>query len=71
MRTTMSVSIVITGCTESYKLYERLEKYNANVTDLGDKVYVTLKIDIRNELIEKVLEVCHEFGDCEVNARRV
>lgn len=69
MNTKMNVYITVTPKSKSRELYERLQPFKANVTDLDDKVYVYTEIDIREDAIEKILEICHEYGDCEVNAQ--
>lgn len=69
MNTKMKVFITVTPKSKSRELYERLQPFKANVTDLGDKVYVHTEIDIREDAIEKILTICHEYGDCEVNAQ--
>lgn len=69
MNTKMDVYITVKPKSKSRELYERLQPFKANVTDLGDKVYVYTEIDIREDAIEKILDICHEYGECEVNAQ--
>lgn len=69
MNTKMEVYITVTPRSKSMELYERLQPFKANVTDLGDKVYVYTEIDIREDAIEKIMAVCRDYGDCEVNAQ--
>lgn len=71
MQTKMNVYVTITPATRSRELYERLQPFEANVTDLGDKVYVYTQIDIREDAVEKILKICHEYGDCSVDAHMV
>lgn len=71
MQTKMNVYITIPAGIRSRELYERLQPFKANVTDMGDKVYVYMTIDIREDVIEKVLTICHEYGDCSVDAHMV
>ena len=70
-RTKMNVYITIESGIKSRELYERLLPFKANVTDMGDKVYVYMAIDLREDTIEKVLTICHEYGDCSVDAHMV
>ena len=49
MQTKMNVYITIPAGIRSRELYERLQPFKANVTDMGDKVYVYMTIDIREE----------------------
>ena len=71
MQTKMNVYVTVTPKCKSRELYERLQPYQANVIDLGSKVYVMTQIDIRENAIEKILKICHEYGDCSVDAHMV
>lgn len=71
MQTKMDVYVTIKPRAKSRELYERLRQYGANVTDLGDTVYVYTKIDIREDSIGKILGICNEYGDCSVDAHMV
>lgn len=71
MQTKMNVYITIKPRAKSRELYERLRCYDANVTDLGDKVYVYTTIDIREDAIEHITKICNEYGDCSVDAQMV
>lgn len=53
MQTKMDVCVTIKPRAKSRELYERLQQYSANVTDLGNTVYVYTKIDIREDVMEK------------------
>lgn len=68
MQTKMDVFITIIPKVESRELYERLAPYKADVTDLGTKVYVATKIDITEDKIEKIMDICKEYGDTSVEA---
>lgn len=68
MQTKMDVFITITPKVESRELYERLSPYRADVTDLGTKVYVVAKIDITEDKIEKIIDICKEYGNTSVEA---
>lgn len=68
MQAKMNVCVAITPKCKSRELYVRLQAYKANVTDLGDKVYVYTQIDPAEDTIDKILEICYEYGDCLVNA---
>lgn len=68
MQTKMDVFITIVPKVESRELYERLAPYGADVTDLGTKVYVATKIDITEDKIEKIMDICKEYGDTSVEA---
>lgn len=67
MQTKMNVYITIKPRAKSRELYDRLRQYDANVIDLGDKVYVTATIDIKEDFIEKIIKVCSEYGECSVD----
>ena len=68
MQTKMNLYVTIVPKIKSRELYERLLPYDANVIDLGDKVYVTAMIDIRDDAVEKILKICDTYGECSVNA---
>ena len=71
MQTKMNLCITITPKIRSRELYERLLPYDANVIDLGDKVYVRTEIDIKEDAIEKILEICNNYGECSIDAHLV
>lgn len=71
MQTKMDVFITIVPKVKSRELYERLAPYKAAVTDLGAKVYVATKIDITEDEIEKIMNICKEYGDASVEAHMV
>lgn len=68
MNEKMNVYVTIRPKVKSRELYERLTPYNANVTDIGDKVFVYLTTDLDGEVIGKILDICKEYGDCSVDA---
>lgn len=69
MNTKMSVHIVITPKAKNEELHNKLTKFDVDVINLGDKIHVSTEIDIREDAIEKILAICHEYGDCEVKAQ--
>lgn len=71
MQTKMNVYVTVKPRVKSRELYERLTPFMANVTDLGDIVYVYTQIDIREDAIEKILSICREYGECSVKADMV
>lgn len=71
MQAKMNLCITVTPKVKSRELYEELLPYNANVIDLGDKVYVRTQIDIREDAIEKIIEICDRYGECSVDANLV
>ena len=71
MQTKMNVYVTVKPRVESRELYERLRPYDANVTDVGDKVYVYTEIDIREDAVEHIIAICKEYGDCSVDAHMV
>ena len=71
MDTKMTIFITIKGEISSRELYSRLVKYNANVTDMISETYVYAVIDIRDDTIERILEVCKEYGDCKLEAHLI
>lgn len=68
MQTKMDVFITIVPKVKSHEIYERLEPYKADVTDLGTKVCVATEIDITEDKIEKIMNICKEYGDISVEA---
>lgn len=68
MQTKMDVFITIIPKVKSHELYERLKPYKADVTDLGTKVGVATKIDVTDDEIEKIMNICKEYGDTSVEA---
>lgn len=71
MQTKMDVVITIVPKVESRELCERLVPYGADVTDLGTEVRVATKIDITEDKIEKIMDICKEYGDTSVEAHMV
>lgn len=70
MSTNMTVLITIHGEIDSRGLYSRVCDI-AHVTDLGNKTFVYSLIDIREDTIEKLINICKEYGEVEVDAHRV
>ena len=68
MQTKMDIFITIIPKVKSLELYSKLRPYKANVTDLGDKVLVTTKIDIREDDIEHIVNICKDYGEMSVKA---
>lgn len=68
MQTKMNLYVTITPNIRSRELYESLLPYNANVIDLGDKVYVCAKVDINSGVTEQILDICEKYGDCSISA---
>lgn len=68
MQTKMDVFITIIPKVKSRELYESLTPYKADVTDLGTKIYVAAKVDITEDEIEKIMNICKEYGDTSVEA---
>lgn len=64
----MNVVITIVPKVESRELCERLAPYGADVTDLGTEVSVAAKIDITEDKLEKIMNICKEYGDTSVEA---
>lgn len=71
MNTKMSVSITIKPGIDSRGLYDKISQYGANVTDLGEKVFVTAQIDIREDAIEHIIAECRKCGEIDVEAKMV
>ena len=70
MNTKMTILITIWGDIDSADLYRRVCDI-AHVTDLGEKTFVYSMIDIREDTIEKLINICKEYGEVEVDANRV
>lgn len=68
MQTKMDISITITPKVKSRELRERLAPYSVDVIDLGTEVCVATKIDITEDKIEKIMDICKEYGDTSVDA---
>lgn len=68
MQTKMDVFITITPRVKSLELYGELRPFRVNVTDVGDKVFVTAKIDIREDTLEYIINTCKEYGDIPIKA---
>lgn len=68
MQTKMDIVITIIPKVKSHELCERLAPYSAVVTDLGTKVCVATEIDITEDKIEKIIDICKEYGDISVEA---
>lgn len=66
MTTKMNVFITLPGGTDSRALYEELKAYKVNVTDLEKKVFVYTTVDIREPIIEYVLQACYKYGGPEI-----
>ena len=71
MQTKMNIYVTVKPRAKSRELYERLAPFKANVTDVGDTVYVYTQIDIREDAVEKILSICREYGECSVGASMV
>lgn len=69
MNTKMDIHITITPKAKSKELFDELAAFNTDVKDIGGKIHATTEIDIREDAIEKILEICHEYGECEVKAQ--
>lgn len=67
----MDISITITPKAKSRELRERLAPYSVDVIDLGTEVCVAAKIDITEDKIEKIMDICKEYGDTSVEAHMV
>lgn len=71
METKMSIMIVIKNPINSKELYNKLSYLGVNVTDMGEKTYVHAQIDIKDDVVEKIINTCQSYGDCDVSAHRV
>ena len=69
MNTKMTILITVYGDIDSADLYRRVCDV-AHVTDLGEKTFVYSRIDIREDTIEKLINICKEYGECTVDASR-
>ncbi len=71
MSTEMSILIEVKNCTDSKQLYDELKKYKPNVIDMGAKTVVHTTIDIRDDAMENILNVCNKYGSCDIEAHLV
>lgn len=61
----VSLTIVYNSPMNSKKLYEEIECFKVNVTDLGSSVLVyTSNID--KEDAKTVIGICKEYGNCQI-----
>lgn len=52
----------------SEELFNKLKKYNISLTDLGDKVYIFAKVDIRDDAIETIICEARKYGYTDIEA---
>jgi hypothetical protein len=71
MQTKMDIYVTIRPRKSNYELRRRLAFPEVNITEAADEIRVCARIDIRENTIEKILEVCNEYGDCSVYAHMV
>lgn len=64
-----NIWVTIKTRINSLELYKRLQRFNANVTDLGDTVYIYAQIEASEILFEDFLGICREYGDLTVEAQ--
>ena len=57
--------ITIIGCEDSMKLWNAIERYKVNLTDLGDKAYIYGEVQMP-EAIE-IIGVANDYGETEVS----
>ena len=57
--------ITIIGCDDSTKLWNAIEQYKVNLTDLGDKAYIYGEVQMP-EAIE-IIGVANDYGETEVS----
>lgn len=60
----MDFFVKLKNCKASYDLYLRLKEYDANVTDLGEVVYVYANGVTLGEY-DELEHICGEYGDIE------
>ena len=68
MSTKMELNVTIKPKINSYEVFERLRPYGSRVMDLGDQVFITSEIEYDANLIEGILDVCKEYGECTIEA---
>lgn len=74
MTTKFNVFITLYGEIDSNSLYAEIKNFNANVTDLIVKTIVYLTIDVREPIIEYILQKCYKYspdGHLEVEMKKV
>ena len=74
MQMLMDVFITLPGKINSQALYNEVKAFKFNVTDLEVKTFVYGRIDIREPIVEFVLQACYKYSiNCEirVSATRV
>ena len=55
------VNVEIRGKIDSKELYQDLEGYNLNVTDLGEMTYVYGQSSMYDSMF--ILDICRKYGD--------
>lgn len=55
------VNVEIKGKIESKELYQDLQGYNLNVTDLGEMTYVYGQSSMYDSMF--ILDICRKYGD--------
>lgn len=66
----MTISIIIKGQIDSRALYMKLSPY-ANVTDLIDKTFVHATIDLREDIVEYIINTCKSYGECDIETHKI
>lgn len=64
MNTKMEVYIKIIPEINTQNLTKELMCLDATVVPLGENVYVTTEIDLKEDKIEKILSICKQYGHC-------
>lgn len=68
MKTKMDVKIKVTPRNIVDLLATDLSHLDTIVTELGGVIYVNAQIDLREDTIEKIIEICKKYGDCKLEA---
>lgn len=68
------VDIYIKGKIDSKGLYKRLSHYEplideVNVTDITTETYVSASCDLSPNDIEKIISICKEYGECDIEVQ--
>lgn len=67
----MTIRVIIKGKIDSKGLYFKLAKYEPNVTDLDDRTYVCIAVNIKEDDVLDIISTCLPYGDCDIETHYV
>lgn len=54
---------------DTKSLVKKLKKYDCKITQLGEAVYIAASLDTHPQALEDFIQICQEFGECEIRAQ--